>query len=145
MYKSILVPVDGSKLSYQALDAARKLCERLDAKLTVVTSSPTYPAVIVGEGYMLEPISPKDWNNSVKVRHNTISEQVTKKLKAFPHAFSSTIADQAYEGILLAAKKHKCDLIVMASHGRRGLSALLLGSETTKVLTHSKLPVLVVR
>ncbi len=57
----------------------------------------------------------------------------------------SPVADQPWEGILKAARGKRCDLIVMASHGRRGIAGLLLGSETTKVLTHSKIPVLVCR
>ncbi|MFY8063046.1 MAG: universal stress protein, partial [Usitatibacteraceae bacterium] len=62
-----------------------------------------------------------------------------------PFEFTSVTSDQPHEAIINLAKKRKCDLIVMASHGRRGLSAMLLGSETTKVLTHSKVPVLVCR
>ncbi|MFN7219465.1 MAG: universal stress protein [Burkholderiales bacterium] len=145
MYKAVLVPVDNSKLSMQALGEAKSLCEKLGARLTVATVSPAYPMVIAGDGYIVEPISPKQWKESVAAHHKAIAADVDKKLKGFAHTLASVTADYIHEGILFAAKKHKCDLIVMASHGRRGIGALLLGSETTKVLTHTKLPVLVVR
>jgi nucleotide-binding universal stress UspA family protein len=145
MYKSILVPVDGSKLSYSALDEAGELCRALGAALTVVTSNPAYPTVIAGDGYMVEPITPKQWQASVQARDERVAKDVAKRLKGLPHTFVAVSSDQPYEGILHMAKKRKCDLIVMASHGRRGLAALILGSETTKVLTHSKIPVLVCR
>jgi nucleotide-binding universal stress UspA family protein len=70
---------------------------------------------------------------------------VEARLASVDCASVSPTADQPWEGILKAARARRCDLIVMASHGRRGLAGLLLGSETTKVLTHSKTPVLVCR
>jgi nucleotide-binding universal stress UspA family protein len=145
MYKSVLVPVDTSKLSLKALSNAKALCMALGARLTVATVSAAYPTVLVGDGYAVETLTPQQWKAAVSERNEAIAAAVNKQLKGFAHHFASISADRVFEGILDAATKHKCDLIIMASHGRGGLGALLLGSETTKVLTHTKLPVLVVR
>ena len=147
MYKHILVPVDGTTLSLKALDTAAGLAKAMGAKVTAVTVSPVYPTIIAGDGYMVEPISPKDWEKSVAKHSDHVESNAAKRAaaKGLEISFVTAAADQPYTGIIETAKKKKCDLIVMASHGRRGISALLLGSETTKVLTHSKIPVLVCR
>ena len=147
MYKHILVPVDGTTLSLKALDIATGLAKSLSAKVTAVTVSPGYPTILAGDGYMIEPISPKEWEKSVAKNSELIQQKAAKRAtaKGLEIKFVTATADQPYEGIIATAKKKKCDLIVMSSHGRRGFSALLLGSETTKVLTHSKIPVLVCR
>ncbi len=145
MFKSILVPVDGSKLSLKALSYASKLAESGGAKLTVMTALPEYPTMVGGDGYMVAPLSNKQWDSMIEKRSDTIKATVTKHLKDAPYEFTALTSDHPYDAIITVAKKRKCDLIVMASHGRRGLSALLLGSETTKVLTHSSIPVLVCR
>ena len=99
------------------------------------------------DGVVYEPISKKEYSKMAADEAEKILDSVMKKSKSAGvdcdclHA----IAAAPWEAILKAAKKVKCDAIVMASHGRRGLTAVLLGSETQKVLTHSKLPVLVVR
>jgi nucleotide-binding universal stress UspA family protein len=145
MFKSILVPVDGTKLSLKALAYASKLAESGGAKLTVMTALPEFPTMIGGEGYMVTPLSTKQWDAMIQKRSDAIKAHATKQLKAAPFEFTAVTSDHPYDAIITVAKKRKCDLIVMASHGRRGLSALLLGSETTKVLTHSTIPVLVCR
>jgi nucleotide-binding universal stress UspA family protein len=147
MYKHILVPVDNSKLSLKALDTAAELAKSLGAKITAVTVSPSYPTIVAGDGYMVEPIAPSEWDKITARHAEKVRKDVDKRAKAksVSMQFVAATVDQPYLGIIETAKKKKCDLIVMASHGRRGLSALLLGSETTKVLTHSKLPVLVCR
>ena len=145
MFKSILVPVDGSKLSLKALDVADRLAATCAAKLTVMTASPDFPMIVGGEGYMVTPLSAKQWDDATQKRADSIQKQVTKQLKTTPYEFVVLTSDHPYSAIISVAKKQKCDLIVMASHGRRGLSALLLGSETSKVLTHSSIPVLVCR
>ena len=103
--------------------------------------------MVGGDGYMISPITPKDWDISIAKQTARIRDQVEKraKAKAIAVQFASVSVDQPYVGIIDVAKRKKCDVIVMASHGRRGFSAMLLGSETTKVLTHCKLPVLVCR
>ncbi len=145
MFNSILVPVDGSKLALKALDVAAKLAASSGAKLTVVTASPDFAAIVGGEGYMVTPVTAKQWTDATKKRAEAIKQQVAKRLKATAFEFVAMTSDHPYEVIIQVAKKRKCDLVVMASHGRRGFSALLLGSETTKVLTHSTIPVLVCR
>jgi nucleotide-binding universal stress UspA family protein len=145
MFNSIIVPVDGGKLSLKALKYASKLAAAHDAKLTVMTALPEFPNMVGGDGYMVAPLSTKQWDSMLKKRSDAIKATVTKQLEDAPYEFTSVTSDRPYDAIITIAKKRKCDLIVMASHGRRGLSALLLGSETTKVLTHSSIPVLVYR
>ena len=94
---------------------------------------------------MITPMDARQWRNAGKQRAEAIEKQVAKQLKTVPHEFTAVTSDHPHDAIIRVAKKRKCDLIVMASHGRRGLSAILLGSETNKVLTHSTIPVLVCR
>jgi nucleotide-binding universal stress UspA family protein len=96
---------------------------------------------------VFEPLSRKEYAAQCKKEADRILNAVAVKAHAAGIAFTSVsaISSSPWEAILAAARKQKCDAIVMASHGRRGVAALVLGSETQKVLTHSKLPVLVVR
>ncbi len=148
MYKHILVPTDGSKLSSHAIRAACALAQTCGARVTGVYVIPPYTPPLYAEGMAyIADIGPK--------RHKEVMAKAAKKaldavgLEArragVACAAAAPLADQPWEGILKAARARRCDLIVMASHGRRGLAGLLLGSETTKVLTHSKIPVLVCR
>ena len=148
MFKHILVPTDGSRLSAKAVKTAAKLAKQIGARLTGVYVIPPYVPPMYGEAAIYVPeISPK--------RYKDLSEKEAKKALAVVEIEAKTAgvacrigwltADQAWEGIVKQARSKKADLIVMASHGRRGLSGLLLGSETTKVLTHSRIPVLVCR
>jgi nucleotide-binding universal stress UspA family protein len=153
MYKHLLVPTDGSKLSLKALDTAMGIARALDAKITVLTVTPSYPPIYAGDGFVLEPLTAKEWKGIYDKKNASLKADVDKRVgklqagKAYPVAvnFVPVADNDTYQAIINAAKKLKCDLIVMASHGRRGVSALLMGSETTKVLTHSKIPVLVCR
>jgi nucleotide-binding universal stress UspA family protein len=147
MYKHILVPVEGTRLSLTALDAAAGLAKPLGAKVTVLTVKPNYPLTVMGEGYLLDLNSPVEWEKSADASAQKLKHAAEKRAarKGLDIDFIATTHDQPFEAIIKTAEKKKCDLIVMASHGRRGVAALLLGSETTKVLTHSKVPVLVCR
>jgi nucleotide-binding universal stress UspA family protein len=147
MYRNILVATDGSRLSAKAVTQAIALAGALSAKLTGFYASPDYPLPAYADGVMYEPVSPKEYAAMCKQEADRILSAVGAKAKAAGIRFTAVqaIAAAPWEAILAAARKEKCDAIVMASHGRRGVSALLLGSETQKVLTHSKLPVLVVR
>jgi nucleotide-binding universal stress UspA family protein len=127
MYTHLLVPTDGSKLSDKAVTHAVSLAQALHAKVSFFYASPDYPLPAYADGVVYEPISKKEYTQMAAKEAEQVLERATR------------------EAILKAAKKSKCDAIVMASHGRSGLSAMLLGSETQKVLTHSKLPVLIVR
>lgn len=148
MYRHILVPTDGSKLSAKAIRTAARLARSFGAKLTGVYVTPPYVPPVYGEAVIYVPaMTPR--------RFKEITEREAKKALAAVEVEAQTAgvtcktvslaSDQAWEGIIRTAQSKGCDLIVMASHGRRGLSGLLLGSETTKVLTHTKIPVLVCR
>ena len=147
MYRNILVATDGSRLSAKAITHAIALARALGAKLTGFYASPDFPLPAYADGVMYEPVSPQEYAAMCKKEADRILSAVGAKAKAAGIRFTAVqaVATAPWEAILAAARKEKCDAIVMASHGRRGVSALLLGSETQKVLTHSKLPVIVVR
>jgi len=147
MYKNLLVATDGSKLSEKAVAHAISLAQAVRAKLTVFFAAPDYPLPAYADGVVYEPVSRKEYAKLAAEDAKKILDNATAKASAagVEAASAYTIAAAPWEAILAAAKKHKADAIVMASHGRRGISAVLLGSETQKVLTHSKLPVIVVR
>ena len=147
MYSNLLVPTDGSKLSDKAVAQALELAKAMKAKITAFHASADYPMPVYAEGVSIQMISKRDYVKQAKADAEKILDRVaTKAASAGVECVTlHAIAAAPWEAILAAAKKARCDAIVMASHGHRGLTALLLGSETTKVLTHSKLPVLVVR
>jgi nucleotide-binding universal stress UspA family protein len=147
MYKHILVATDGSKLSQRAVTHAIALAQALGAKLTAFYASPDYPLPAYADGVVYEPVSKKEYAALANQEAEKVLGAIAEKAQAggLECATVHTIAPAPWEAILNAAKKAKADAIVMASHGRRGVSALLLGSETQKVLTHSKIPVIVVR
>ena len=147
MYKNMLVATDGSKLSDKAVVHAVGLARSVGATITAFYAAPDYPMPAYADGVVYEPVSRREYAKLAAQDAEKILGKVVAKAKAggveCKTAFD--IASTPWEAILAASKKSKADVIVMASHGRRGLSAVLLGSETQKVLTHSKLPVLVVR
>ena len=148
MYKHILVSTDGSKLSGKAIRTAVKLADATGAKVTGVYVMAPWVAAAYGEGVMYAPaLSPKRYKEITEreARKALAAVEIEARTGGVPYATTMLTADNPWEGIIHAAKAKKCDLIVMASHGRRGLAGLILGSETTKVLTHSKIPVLVCR
>ena len=145
MFKHILVPTDGSELSEQAGAKAVALAKSMSARLTGLT---------VSEPFHVFAANPMMVTDTEDIYRAHCEERATKYLDAIKKAageagvsFSGmhVFSDQPYMTIISTASAHDCDLICMASHGRRGVSALVLGSETVKVLTHSKIPVLVVR
>ena len=147
MYKNLLVATDGSKLSDKAVAHALGLAQAVGASITAFYAAPDYPMPAYADGVVYEPVTRKEYAKLAQQDADKILGAVAAKAKAggveCKAAFA--IAAAPWEAILAAAKKNKADAIVMASHGRRGITAVLLGSETTKVLTHSKLPVIVVR
>jgi nucleotide-binding universal stress UspA family protein len=147
MYAQLLVPIDGSKLSEKAVAHAVALAQRIGAKITLFYASPDYPMPAYADGIVYEPITKREYAKMAQEEAVKVLDDAMKKATSAGVECTQmhVIAPAPWEAILKAAKKTKCDAIVMASHGRRGLSAVLLGSETQKVLTHSKLPVLVVR
>ena len=148
MYKHILVSTDGSKLSGKAIRTAFRLAAAIGAKVTGLFVVAHYVPPVYSEGMIYAPtMSRSKYLASCKRvgRKALAAVEIESQAARVPYGSAILAADTPWEGIVRAAKAKKCDLIVMASHGRRGLAGLLLGSETTKVLTHSKIPVLVCR
>jgi len=148
MYKHLLVPTDGSRLSLKAVTTAIQLAQPLKAKITALHVIPPYAPPVYVEAMVYVPeMDPKQYGQATeKAAQKALDAVATQAAKAgIPCNTVFVTEAQAWEGILKTARKHKCDAIVMASHGRRGLAGVLLGSETVKVLTHSKIPVLVCR
>ena len=147
MYKNLLVATDGSKLSDKAVTHAIALAQKMGSRIIVFYAAPDYPLPAYADGVVYEPVSRKEYAKLAAEDAKKILDAASEKATAagVECASAYTIAAAPWEAILAASKKNKADAIVMASHGRRGISAVLLGSETQKVLTHSKLPVIVVR
>ena len=150
MYKSILVPTDGSKPSADAIKQAVMFAKAIGAKLTMIHVMPDTEAS-VNERYNVLPALAAPLKKKYKQEAAAISKEILDQACAQAAAAGvewakvSVVSDLPYEAIIKQAAKSRCDLIMMASHGRKGLQGVLLGSETQKVLTHSKIPVLVVR
>ncbi len=147
MYQRILIATDGSTLSRKAVASGIKLAELTGAQIVALNVVPRYPLSYF-EGGLSVPTSQvakieKQWSESAQAVVDAV--KLAAEAKGIKSKALTTSSDLIAESILAMAKKHKCDLIVMASHGRRGLKRLLLGSETTHVLTHSHIPVLVLR
>jgi nucleotide-binding universal stress UspA family protein len=147
MFKCILIPTDGSELSRMAANAGIKFAKEIKAKVVAFYATEKYPIFIFGEVVPTDVVSPKDFRQQADNRAKDLLAYVEAAAKNAGVECSTEFIESAqpYEAIIKVAKSNGCDLIFMASHGRRGLSALLLGSETNKVLTHSKVPVLVYR
>lgn len=147
MFKHILVPIDGSELSSEAVRKAVAFAKEAGARVTFFYAKPDYPVAFYGEGALIDPTTPEKFAEMAENQARDIlgaGERAALEAGVACGTRSDT-SDSPYEAIINAASQLGCDLIFMASHGRRGLSGLLLGSETQKVLTHSKIPVLVYR
>lgn len=145
MFKHILVPTDGTPFSDKAIEMALNLAKLSGASVTIMTASVPFHVLTT------ETLSLSDTKESYAVDAKKRGEERLKigldraKGNAVRADGEHVFNDHPFEAIIELATKKGCDLIVMASHGRRGLAGLLIGSETTKVLTHSKTPVLVCR
>ena len=145
MYKHLLIPTEGSDLADKAVQHGIDLAKETGAKVTVLTVSPPFHIIAV-EPAMLED-TPESYEKRMKEHAAKLLGAVASRAKAAGVACETAhvSAEHPYRSIIDTALAKGCDLIVMASHGRRGVSAVVLGSETVKVLTHSKIPVLVYR
>ena len=145
MFDNVLIPTDGTELSVKAAAYGLQLAKRLGAKATVVTATTPAESIMVGEVQVVR--NREAYEAKASAQANAILDVVAKLAKQEGVVCETIHARDAlpWHAILETAKSKSADVIVMASHGRRGVSALLLGSETQKVLTHSKLPVIVVR
>jgi len=147
MYTHILIPTDGSPLSRKAVKAGLKFAKALGAKVTAFNSPPAYELMIYGEYFPPDLLPQAEYEARARRQAEKILAAVEKEAQSMGVACATHVQSSRvpWEAIIEVAKKKRCDLIYMASHGRRGLAGLLLGSETTQVLTHSKIPVLVYR
>lgn len=143
MYRHILVPTDGTPLSAAAVKKAMSLARSVGAKVTALTVVHRLPVLGLGGSYAYMD---EFWRDAHGEADRRLGEAEQEAKRDGVSCDVVKVEDrQPYEAIIEAAEARGCDLIVMASHGRRGLSALVIGSETLKVLTYSKLPVLVYR
>ena len=138
MYNHILIPTDGSELAGKAVQHGAALAKQIGAKVTTLTVLP--PEMITSDREMAE------------IRKASMQKHTAEILGAVAMQTAGVECEtiqveheQPYQAIINTADSKGCDLIVMASHGRRGIPAIVLGSETVKVLTHCKIPVLVYR
>jgi nucleotide-binding universal stress UspA family protein len=146
MYERILICTDGTKLSKKAVEAGLDLAVKLDAEVFAYMAVPRYPHLYFEGAVVLTPAETarieKEWTNQAQ----SVVDAVQKMAHAQDVKATAIIGHgDVAQSIITAAKKHKCDVIVMASHGRKGIARVLLGSETLDVLTHSHIPVLVLR
>ena len=147
MYKNILIPTDGSELSARTIKAGLELARITGAHVTGLYVAPM-ATPLVFKGLLPVAYSPPEQHASAIARTASRYLSVIEKAATrvgVPCTCISVQGDFPADAILQTAAKHQCDLIVMASHGRRGITALLLGSETQKVLAHARIPVLVHR
>ena len=147
MFKHILVPVDGSDLSKDTARRAVSFAKEAGARITAFFARPEYPVSYYGEGALIDPTTPEKFAELAEQQAQQVLDFLVELCQNADVEVDrlALTSDIPYQAIIDAATQSNCDLIFMASHGRRGISALLLGSETHKVLTHSKIPVLVYR
>ena len=147
MFRHLLVPSDGSQFSKDAVQKAVVFAKETGARITAFYAKPAPPIPYYGEGIGANWRMPESFSELAERQAQEIlgyAEELCRQ-SGVSCDTQALISDYPYEAIIDAATQSGCDLIFMASHGRRGLRALLLGSETHKVLTHSKIPVLVYR
>lgn len=144
MYKRILFPTDGSEITQKALDSAVELAKLSGAEIFALSVKEPFPYSAISE---MQPVPPQEFYDAQeRIASGRVQAAAESARAAGVTCHAHTVeAIHPWEAILDHAKTQGCDIIVMASHGRRGVSALLLGSETSRVLTHTTLPVLVVR
>ena len=144
MFKRILVPTDGSAITAKATQTALALAKLHGASVYAISVKEPFPYSAISE---MQPVPPQEFYDAQeRIAAARVKTVVDAANAAGVTCSGHTVeALHAWEAILDHAKAQECDLIVMASHGRRGMAALLLGSETSRVLTHSALPVLVVK
>ena len=147
MFKHLLVPTDGSELSEGVVERAVSFAREAGARITFFYARPDFPVSFYGEGALVDPMTPEKFAEMAERQAQEILSKAVREAKAagVECTTATAVSDTPYEAIIQTANEHGCDLIFMASHGRRGLSGLILGSETQKVLTHSDIPVLVYR
>ena len=146
MFKNILIPTDGSEQSQRAVKTGIELAKLHGARVTGIHVIPDYHLLIAYEG-AFDPVTEERIEEEAKARADTYLGHIREAASAagVPCSTVCETSDHPYDAILRTCETSACDLILMTSHGRKGLAAVLLGSETRKVLTHAKVPVLIVR
>lgn len=144
MFNHILLATDGSDLAEKALPYAIEIGKKFNAKITAVTVIDLYPYIGAIE---VMPVGMDVWQDEVRKQAEAALQRVRDRLQAAGLSCDTVVQEdaQAWRGLLAVADKQGCDVIILASHGRGGVGSALLGSQTARVLSHSKLPVLVVR
>jgi nucleotide-binding universal stress UspA family protein len=146
MFKNVLIPTDGTDLAKKAMRAGIDLAKLLGASVTLVTVSAPLLVVAVDDPVFYPELQRRFLEETEKAARERLKEGEEIAAANGVAVKTTHVRDASvYHGILAAAKQNGCDLIFMASHGRRGVVAVLLGSETLKVLTHSTIPVLAYR
>jgi nucleotide-binding universal stress UspA family protein len=145
LFKNILISTDGSDLAAKAVEQGVLFAKEIGAKITAVTVTEPFHFLSVSPNQL--EYTPIEYEKHAKAHTDKVLGLVSDaaKLAGVVCDTLHTEHEHVYQAIIEAAEARRCDLIVMASHGRRGVSAVVLGSETVKVLTHSKIPVLVYR
>ena len=145
MFRNILIATDGSELAAKAVEQGVLFAQEISAKITAVTVSEPFHFLSVSPNQL--EYTPIEYEKHSKAHAEKVLGVVSAAAKSAGVVCETLHVEheQVYQAIIEAAEARRCDLIVMASHGRRGVSAVVLGSETVKVLTHSKIPVLVYR
>lgn len=145
MFKHLLIAVDGSALAESAFDKAIGLASEMNARVTAIRVCPDYHLL----AYHTEMLTDtrEQYKDAAQAGATRYLTELTRKAAIIGVSCQPLymVSDHPYDAIIKAAEDRKCDLIVMASHGRRGVQGVLIGSETQKVLTHSTIPVLVYR
>jgi nucleotide-binding universal stress UspA family protein len=148
MFKHILVPTDGSRLAGKGIKAGVRLARALGARVTgLYVAGPYLPPMYGEAGMYLTGLSQQDYRKAVEraAKKALAAVEIEASVAGVACKVETRTDVQPWRAILAAARARKCDAIAMASHGRSGLGGLILGSETARVLAHSKIPVLVTR
>ncbi len=145
MFKHLLIPTDGSERSEAAIAAGVEFAKSINAKVTGFHAMPKFHVIAYGPEIVSD--TREEFEKECRAHADRFLAVIVRAAKAADVPCETVLktTDYPYEAIVATAKEKGCDLVMMASHGRRGLEGLLLGSETQKVLTHSKIPVLVFR
>jgi nucleotide-binding universal stress UspA family protein len=147
MFQHILLPTDGSELSQLAMEKGVAFAKATGARVTAVHVGPEFEPIAYDGLMPVDPITDEQFAEEARARGQTYLASVERKAAEAGVACDTvyTTGHHPFDVIIRTAEERGCDLIVMASHGRRGLASLLLGGETQRVLTHTKIPVLVFR
>lgn len=147
MFKHLLVPTDGTEFSMATVRRAATFASDASARITFLNIEHAFPAMYLGEGAIMDESAPAKFYQQADSQAHQILSSAEEIARAAGVQCTSLIlvCESAYEAIIEAAEKNACDLIFMASHGRSGIGRLLVSSVTEKVLSHTKIPVLVYR